>query len=148
MNETTRYATPSRFDRAMNNTVRWITDKGVSLAGTRVLTVTGRTSGKPHRLPVNPLRLDGRDYLVSVRGETDWVRNVRASGTATLSRGRHSASVTLRELPVADRAPILAAYLKKWGWEVARLLPEGVDVDADVAELAAHAGKIPVFVVS
>ncbi|MFT4200987.1 nitroreductase/quinone reductase family protein [Gordonia sp. (in: high G+C Gram-positive bacteria)] len=141
------YVAPSRMDRAFNNAVAWLTGKGVSLAGTRVLTVIGRKSGKPYSIPVNPLEIDGVEYLVSVRGVTDWVRNVRASGTATLSLGRRSTAVTLTEVPVERRAPILAVYLKKWGWEVGRFIPDGIDVHADVDELARHAGKIPVFAV-
>ncbi|MFT3900878.1 MAG: nitroreductase/quinone reductase family protein [Gordonia sp. (in: high G+C Gram-positive bacteria)] len=145
MNDTTHYVPPNRMDRAFNRAVGWLTGKGVSLAGTRVLTVTGRTSGKPYSIPVNPLPIDGREYLVAVRGETDWVRNVRASGTATLSLGRRAETVALTEVPVDRRAPILAAYLKKWGWEVGRFLADGIDPRADEAELARHAGKIPVF---
>ena len=54
---------------------------GISLMGSRVLVVRGRTSGEPRSNPVNLLELDGERYLVAPRGNTQWVRNARAAGT-------------------------------------------------------------------
>lgn len=145
MSATVRYHAPRRFDRAFNAVMRWLVDRGVNLAGAQTLAVVGRVSGKLQRIPVNPLSLDGADYLVSVRGESQWVRNARAAGTAELRRGRRSRRVTLEELGVAERAAIIAPYLTKWGWEVGRLLPEGLAADADAARIEPYAAQIPVF---
>ena len=139
------YTAPSRTDRAFNAVVRRLADAGVNLAGAQTLTVTGRRTGRPQRIPVNPLHLDGDTYLVSVRGETQWVRNARADGRAELRRGRRTRPVRLTEVPAAQRAPVLTAYLHKWGWEVGRLLPTGVDPKSTVADLHGHAGGLPVF---
>lgn len=138
---------PTRMDRMFNGAVRWLADRGVNLAGAQTLTIPGRVSGEPRTVPVNPLDVDGREYLVAVRGETDWVRNARAATAAQLRRGRANRTVELTEVPVVDRAPIIAAYLRRWGWEVKRFLPAGVDAKSDVEVLAAHAHQFPVFAV-
>ena len=44
------------------------------------LAVRGRTSGRWRTVPVNVLELDGQRYLVAPRGETQWARNLRATG--------------------------------------------------------------------
>ena len=147
MNDT-HYIPPAGADRTFGRVVRWLADHGVNLAGAETLTVVGRVSGRPQRVPVNPLRFDGAEYLVAIRGEAQWVRNARAAGTAELRRGRRRRTVTLNEIDAAARVPLLRAYLEKWGWEVKRFLPEGLTVDATDEELAAHAHQLPVFAVA
>ncbi|MFE0749578.1 nitroreductase/quinone reductase family protein [Gordonia sp. NPDC058843] len=148
MTATTHYKAPNRFDAAVNRAVRWLADRGVNLAGARTLTVVGRRTGKLQRVPVNVLRLDGVEYLVAVRGDTQWVRNARAAGTVELRRGRRRAVVALTELDPALRPPVIRDYLRRWGWEVGRFLPAGLDVASSDDEFAAHAGLIPVFAVT
>jgi hypothetical protein len=81
MTEATHYRKPGWFTRhVFNTTVATLTKLGVSVLGSRVLEVKGRKSGIPRHVPVNLLRMDGHDYLVSPRGEGEWVRNVRAAG--------------------------------------------------------------------
>ncbi len=133
-------------DRAVNGAVRWLADRGVGLAGARTLTVRGRRTGRPHRIPVNPLDYVGERYLVAPRGVTDWVRNVRTEPRAELRRGRRREAVVLDEVRDADVAvPVLSAYLARWGWEVGRLLPEPLTPESDAADLRAHARLLPVF---
>lgn len=94
------------------------------------LTVAGRRTGKPTRVPVIPIDLDGVRYLVSARGEAEWVRNLRRAGRGALTRQRRSELFVAEEIPTADRGPVLAAYQKKAGWSVAdlfRRLPEPRD---------------------
>ena len=62
---------------------------GINMQGAMILTVTGRKSGEPRSVVVNPLDLNGYTYLVSPRGETQWVKNARAAGTLSLHRGSH-----------------------------------------------------------
>ena len=76
------------------------------IGGSMALAVAGRRSGRIHRVPVIPVTHDGARYLVSPRGETDWVRNLRHSGTGRLNDEAFQAT----EIPTADRAPIIAAY--------------------------------------
>ena len=89
---------------------------------------------------------DGRTrrYLVAVRGNTQWVRNVRAAGGARLQAGRRVEEVRLVELPVEQRVPVLRRYLARWGWEVGRFV-EGLSKRSTDAELAAAAPGMPVF---
>jgi deazaflavin-dependent oxidoreductase (nitroreductase family) len=141
----THYRPPQGMDNGFNRTVRWLADRGVNLAGAQTLTVTGRTSGKPQTVPVNPMPFEGREYLVAPRGVTQWVRNVRVTPTAELRRGRRRRVVRLVEVEPAQRGPIIRAYLDKWGWEVGRFLPEGMTTDPDDETLAAHLEDLPVF---
>lgn len=136
---------PTSMEQAMNRAVRWLADRGVGLAGARVLTVVGRRTGVPQRVPVNPMTLDGREYLIAPRGETQWVRNARAAGEGELGRGRRTRAVRLVEIEPALRPPILRVYLRRWGWEVGRLLPEGLSTRPDDVTLAAYADQLPVF---
>lgn len=135
-----------RSDRVVNATIRWLTDRGVNLAGAQTLTVSGRRTGRPHRIPVNPLTHDDRRYLVAPRGTTDWVRNVRVEPRGQLRRARRAEDVVLTEVPDGDRKlGVLQAYLARWGWEVGRLLPEGLTPAADAERLRGYLGELPVF---
>ena len=93
-----RYVAPNgRMDAWSAVAVRWLTDHGISLFGSRVLAVRGRKSGELRTVPVNLLELDGQRYLVAPRGNTQWVRNARAAGGGQLRlgsahRGRASSS--------------------------------------------------------
>jgi deazaflavin-dependent oxidoreductase (nitroreductase family) len=139
-----RYIRATRGDVAFMKAVRWLTEHGISLMGSRVLTVPGRRSGTPQSVPVNLLHLDGERFLVAPRGNTQWVRNVRAAGGAQLRVGRRVEQVRLVEVPAADRAPVLRVYLKRWGWEVGRFV-EGLTTTSTDDELAVAAPGMPVF---
>jgi deazaflavin-dependent oxidoreductase (nitroreductase family) len=142
---TDRYVPPAgRADRWSGAVVRWLTEHGVSVLGSRVLTLPGRRSGTPRSVPVNLLVLDGERYLVAPRGATQWVRNARAAGGGTLRLGRRAEVVRLVEVPVDERVPVLRVYLRRWGWEVGRLV-EGLSARSTDAELGTAAPGIPVF---
>jgi deazaflavin-dependent oxidoreductase (nitroreductase family) len=140
----TRYIQTTRGDVVFMKVVRWLTEHGVSLLGSRVLTVRGRKTGKPQSVPVNLLPLDGDRFLVAPRGNTQWVRNVRAAGEAELRVGRRIETVRLVEVPADQRVPVLRVYLKRWGWEVGRFV-EGLTTHSTDAELGAAAPGMPVF---
>jgi deazaflavin-dependent oxidoreductase (nitroreductase family) len=127
-----------------NRLVGLLTRRGVSLLGSRVLEVPGRSSGAPRRTPVNLLDFEGQRYLVAPRGETQWVRNLRASGEGRLLVGRRSESFKAVELADAEKAPVLRAYLRRWKFEVGAFF-DGVGPDSPEAELLAAAPKHPVF---
>ena len=141
------YKKPDWFTRTIfNNVVKGLTRLGVSVFGSRVLEHRGRRSGKAHHTPVNLLTLDGHDYLVAARGETEWVRNVRAAdGEVTLYLGRHGLQRTAIEIPESERTPILRAYLQRWKFEVGMFF-QGVGPDSTDAEFEAIAAKHPVFI--
>ena len=127
-----------------NRLVAALTGSGVSVLGSRVLEVKGRSSGEPRRTPVNLLDFEGERYLVAPRGETQWARNLRASGEGRLLVGRRSERFTATELPDEEKAPVLRAYLKRWKFEVGVFF-DGVRPDSSDDELRGAAPKHPVF---
>jgi len=86
---------------------------GVNMGTTSLLTVRGRTSGQPHTVPVILIEQDGQSFLVAPYGVVQWVRNLRVAGTATVTRGRHSETISVTELPAQQAAPILKQYLSQ-----------------------------------
>lgn len=136
---------PSRFDGAMNATIAWLARRGVSFFGTAELSVVGRKSGEWRRVPVNPLSLDGERYLISPRGASQWVRNMRAAGGGRLRLGRRNQTFTATELPEgAEKSAALRAYLDRWGWEVKSFF-DGVTAKSPDDELARISPLHPVF---
>ncbi len=133
--------TKNVFNRLLNG----LMGLGLSVWGSRVLEVRGRTSGEPRRTPVNLLTVDGARYLVAPRGETQWVRNLRAAGEGRLLLGRRGETFAAAELTdAAEKAPILRAYLKRWKAEVGVFF-DGVGPDSGEEQLRAEAAKHPVF---
>ncbi len=104
----------------------------------------GRTSGQWRTTPVNLLTYDGRQYLVAPRGETQWVRNLRAAGAGELRLGRRAEQFRGRELADDDKVPVLRAYLKRWKAEVG-IFFEGTGPDSSDDEIRAIAPKHPAF---
>jgi deazaflavin-dependent oxidoreductase (nitroreductase family) len=140
-----RYIEVDRFTRTvLNPLVGWLTRRGISVWGSRVLEVRGRRSGALRTTPVNVLSLEGERYLVAPRGETAWVQNVRAAGTATLRVGRRRETVRPIELDDAAKPDVLRAYLRRWKFEVGQFF-DGVDAGASDAQLLAIAPGYPVF---
>ena len=84
-----RYLRPGWFNRTLfDPLIAWLTRRGVSVMGTRELRVVGRTSGVVRSTVVNLLEVEGQKYLVSPRGHTQWVRNLRVAGAGELRVGR------------------------------------------------------------
>ncbi|MFC0040833.1 nitroreductase/quinone reductase family protein [Actinomadura rayongensis] len=127
-----------------NRTVGFLARRGLSLFGSRLLAVRGRTSGEWRTTPVNLLTIDGERYLVAPRGHTQWVRNMRVAGGGELRLGRRAEPFTATELSDADKIPALRRYLKRWGWEVGRFFDRPIK-NLDDAGLAELAPLVPVF---
>lgn len=140
----TRYLKPAKSTNVFNELVAKLTKMGVSILGSRVLTVVGRKSGEPRSTPVNLLTIDGVDYLVAARGETQWVRNLRVAYQGQLRVGRRDETFTYRELADDEKPVILRAYLKRWKFEVSAFF-EGVDAKASDEQLREIAPGYPVF---
>lgn len=139
-----RYIKPTGIDAIFNGAVGWLTRIGLPMAGSRVLSVRGRTSGEWRSTPVNPLRIDRQRYLVSPRGHTQWVRNIRVSGEGRLASGRRVEQFRVEEVPDDEKPPVLRAYLKAWAWEVGRFF-ENVDASSPDERLREIAPDFPVF---
>jgi deazaflavin-dependent oxidoreductase (nitroreductase family) len=139
------YRAPGWFTRnVFNRLVAFLTRQGISVLGSRVLAVKGRTSGEWRTTPVNLLTHDGHRYLVAPRGETQWVRNLRAAGTGELRVGRRAESFRGRELTDDEKVPVLRAYLKRWKAEVG-IFFEGTGPDSSDEQIRAIAPKHPAF---
>jgi hypothetical protein len=101
------------------------------MGGAEAVSVRRRKSGEMQRLPCIPVEHAGARYLVSTRGESDWVRNMRAAGGGEL-HPRHGGpqQFTAVELPLSEREPVIEAYRKKAGKTVEtywKQLPDPAD---------------------
>jgi deazaflavin-dependent oxidoreductase (nitroreductase family) len=146
MNRSAGYKKPGFLTRKlMNPFVVVMMRLGLSVWGSRILEVRGRQTGQARRTPVNLLGLDGHHYLVSPRGETQWVRNLRSDGgRLALILGRRRDERTATELSDDEKVPVLRAYLRKWKMEVGVFF-DGVTADSDDDTLSAIASRHPVF---
>jgi len=145
---TQQFQEPGWFTKnVFNRIVAALTRLGVSVAGSRVLEVKGRKSGEWRRTPVNLLTYEGDRYLVSPRGHTQWVRNMRASGGGRLVLGGRTEEFTATEVGDEEKPALLRAYLKKWAWEVGAFF-DGVGPDASDEELRRIAPDHPAFRIS
>ena len=141
----TRYIKPKSATDFFNLTVARLTRLGISVYGSRVLYVRGRTSGEWRTTPVNPLTLsDGTRYLVAPRGNTQWVRNLRVNNQGELHVGRRVEPFAATEVDDDDKPAILRAYLKRWKWEVGVFF-DGVDAKAPESKLREIAPGYPIF---
>jgi deazaflavin-dependent oxidoreductase (nitroreductase family) len=142
-----RYVEPGWFTRhVFNGLVAAATRVGLSVWGSRVLEVRGRTSGEWRSTPVNLLTVDGRRYLVAPRGVTQWVRNLRVAGDGRLRLGRRVEAFRATEVDDADKVEILRAYLRRWKAEVGVFFG-GVSATSTDDEIGAIAPNHPVFLV-
>jgi deazaflavin-dependent oxidoreductase (nitroreductase family) len=85
------------------------------IGGAATLVVPTRRTGRPQKIPVIPVEHAGSRYLVSTRGESDWVQNLRAAGRGELQTGGQNETFRAVEVPVEERPPIIVAYRAKAG---------------------------------
>jgi len=139
------YQEPGWFTKnVFNRGVAAATRLGISVWGSRILQVRGRTSGTTRETPVNLLTHDGGTYLVAPRGITQWVKNLRVAGEGSLRLGRRSQAFRADEVADGDKSDVLRAYLRRWKMEVGVFF-DGVDANSPDAELARIAPDHPVF---
>jgi deazaflavin-dependent oxidoreductase (nitroreductase family) len=139
---------PPLFVYAGNVLTTTLLRAGVKLVGlggypTYLLTVRGRKSGQPRTVPIVIIERNGKRYLASPFGVVDWVRNLRAAGEATLTRGRRSETVNARELAKGEAALVLQEDIKG-GNPFARYF--GVTGESSLEEFERAAASHPVFV--
>ncbi|WP_433795583.1 nitroreductase family deazaflavin-dependent oxidoreductase [Actinoplanes sp. CA-252034] len=139
-----RYLAPKRSANAFNNFAKWLTAHGISLMGSRVIAIRGRKSGEIRTTVVNLFQKDGERYLLSPRGHTQWVRNLRAAGEGELRLGRRTETFTPVEVADADKTELIRLYLRKWAWETGAFF-DGLEADSPEADITAAAPGFPVF---
>jgi deazaflavin-dependent oxidoreductase (nitroreductase family) len=141
---TIRYDQPNLAARAGNELFRWLAEAGISIAGTRALRVRGRKTGKLRGVVINLLSVDGRDFVVSPRGNTQWARNARAAGQVQMGPRWRSRDVRIAEVADDAKPELLKRYLKRWYWEVKGHVG-GLTPDSTDDQIRAVAPSIPVF---
>lgn len=146
-----RYRPPPPLHRLLSGAVGILAARGLSPANTVALEVRGRRSGQLRRTAVVWVDHEGRRYLVSLAGESEWVRNVRAAGGRAVLRHGHPTRVRLVEVSASDRAPVLRAYAghRAFSRSPAYIARNyfGVEPDPSVDEITSIAERYPVFVI-
>ena len=120
------YLKPPWFTAKVFNRIAMAT----GISNSETLTATKRGSGEAQHIPVVTVDVGGTQHLVSTRGESQWVKNVRANPTVTLTTKAGAATYVAHEVPAPQRQPILTAYQKKAGRAVDgyfRKLPDPAD---------------------
>ena len=132
----------SLWRRGLNALVRPLARAGLTGPRTHLLTVPGRSSGKPWSTPVSIVRVGDERWLVAPYGERNWVRNARAAGWVELRRGRRRERLRVEELRPEAAAPVLREY-----YRLGRVTRPffSVSLDSPDAAWVAEAPRHPVF---
>jgi deazaflavin-dependent oxidoreductase (nitroreductase family) len=132
----------SLWRRGVNALVRPLARLGLTGPRTHLLTVPGRSSGRPWSTPVSIVRDGGERWLVAPYGDRNWVKNARAAGWVELRRGRRRERLDVEELLPADAVPVLRRY-----YELGRVTRPFFDVGLTSSgeEWLAEAPRHPVF---
>ena len=134
---------PNALARVLNRATAAVNGWGIAPNYMITLEVVGRRSGRPISFPLVMVVANGRRYLVSMLGaDVAWVRNLRAADGRALLRHGRTERVRLEEVPVAERGPVLIAYVKRAPGARPHL---GVDKNVSPEQLQAMAARIPVF---
>lgn len=145
------------FVRTNNAVMRSLIRAGVRIGTFAVLTVRGRTTGRPASVPLVVFPYGGNDHLVASYGVVNWVRNLRAAdGRAELRRGDETAVISAIELPAEEAGPILRFSLQTGPPGVPRIVVRvfrrffvlpylDVDMDSSDEEFVRTAQSHPVF---
>ncbi len=129
-------------DRIVAALTTMLVRAGIKISTVSLLTVRGRKSGLPRTVLVTLVEQEGQRWLVAPYGSVQWVRNIRAAGTATLTRSRRSEEISVTELEAHEAAPILKQYLL----QVSVVRPYfDVTKDAPLADFEQEAPRHPVF---
>jgi deazaflavin-dependent oxidoreductase (nitroreductase family) len=105
------------FVGLFNPIARRILRAGPLLGPNALITVRGRKSGVPRTTPIALVEIEGKRWVIGTFGDTNWVRNLRAAGEATLTVGRNREEVIADALDVEDGArffrDVLGPYVRR-----------------------------------
>ena len=120
---------------------------GALLGPNALITVRGRKSGQPRTTPIALVDIGGKRWVVGTFGETNWVRNLRAAGEATLAVGRRSEQVTAAELTADERVTFFRDVVRPYvlGLPVGPLLLRILGAKEILDDPARAANDRPVF---
>ncbi|MEX0800660.1 MAG: hypothetical protein WD379_05530 [Dehalococcoidia bacterium] len=139
----TKYDRPTAPSRLFSRTFAWLARKGLAPSNSVQIEVKGRKSGELRSAVINVVEFDGQRYFVAPRGETEWVRNVRAAGGEAVVNRRGRRRVRLEEVPVEQRPPIIQKYLGENAMATKSFF--GVDPKSDLSVFEGIAAKHPTF---
>jgi deazaflavin-dependent oxidoreductase (nitroreductase family) len=108
----TQVSNPPPGISIFNRVAKPLLRAGVPMGYNGLLTTTGRRSGKPRTTPLAIIERDGRRWVWSPWGEVNWVRNLRASGRASISVRKHTMDVRAVELDETQRLRFFEHVLK------------------------------------
>lgn len=142
------YIKPDWFTaHVMNPLLKGLHRLGIGVQGSQTLAIRGRKSGEIRTNPVNPFEIDGTTYIFAPRGNTQWVRNLRAAaGDGELRHGRKVRHFHATEVADSEKLPLMKLYMKRWSWEVKGFL--GIDADAPDEEIVKVLPDHPAFALS
>ena len=139
------YSAPSSGEKLFNRVFGLLAGFGLAPSFIYLLEVRGRKSGKLYSTAVNLMELNGKQFLVSPRGRTQWVRNAEAAGEVILKRGARR-KYRLRVLADSEKPEVLKVYLTRYKSAVGKFFP--VKPDAPLEEFGKIAAGYPVFEVN
>jgi hypothetical protein len=134
---------PNALARAMNSLGAWTSSHGIGPSLMITLETVGRKTGRTLAVPMVVATYEGNRYLVSMLGENSaWIHNMRAASNEAVLRFGTPERVRLVDVPIAERPPILRAYLK----HAPGARPHfDINMDAPLEEFARVAPRYPVF---
>jgi deazaflavin-dependent oxidoreductase (nitroreductase family) len=134
---------PGPLAAGLNRVVGFLAARGLGPGYMFRLSVRGRKSGRIYSTPVNLLEHDGKLWLVSPRGDTQWSKNAEASGEVKLKQGKRERTYEVRALTPEERPLLLKLYLERWPGQVQPFF--SVRAGAELSEYASIASQHPVF---
>jgi hypothetical protein len=137
------YLRPTKLTQIFNRMTSWFAARALMPSKTVQVEVKGRRSGETRTMVINWVEYEGQRYFVSTRGESEWVRNVRAAGGEVVIERGGRKPARLEELPASETAPIIKKYLGENALVTRRQF--GVDPKAELSVFEGIAPRHPVF---
>jgi deazaflavin-dependent oxidoreductase (nitroreductase family) len=121
--------------------------RGRLMGPNALLTVRGRKSGLMRSTPVALVERQGRRWIIGTFGDVNWVRNLRASGEATITIGKRRDAITARELSLDETAAFFRGVLTPYvtSIPIGRLLIRMLGAGDIIDDPMAAARHRPVF---
>ncbi|GLE58706.1 hypothetical protein NJBCHELONAE_40160 [Mycobacteroides chelonae] len=129
----------------MNKVVRAFHRIGIPTGPAMVLTVPGRTTGRPRPTPITPFEMDGHLYAVGGYPGSDWPRNAAAAGSGTLTRRHRVQHVRIVSVPTETARRALRVFAAKVPVGVRFAKNAGLVRHGTPDEFEALAGTLSVF---
>ncbi|HKV18947.1 MAG TPA: nitroreductase family deazaflavin-dependent oxidoreductase [Mycobacterium sp.] len=113
--------------------------------GPVILVVRGRKSGKLRSVPITPMTVDGKRYVLAGLPGSDWAANVRAAGEVEIRQGRSTERVRMVALSPDEARPLLRLFPVEVPTGVGFLKNAGLVTGPNPDEYEALAGRLAVF---